>query len=115
MTEFTELTGSGSFVKWAEVGQSVEGTVVAFSTDGGNDFDGKPCPELTLDTDDGLATITCAQANIKSKVLSGASQLVPGAKVRVTYSGTYESKNGTPGKEFRVQVAPPAAVDLTGF
>jgi hypothetical protein len=110
--DYEELTGTGSFVKWTEVGQSVEGVIVSFTTDGGQDFDGKPCPELTLDTAEGLQTVTCAQANIKSKVLGNAAKLVPGARCRVTYSGTYESKNGTPGKEFRVAVAPPALVDV---
>jgi hypothetical protein len=30
----------------------------------------------------------------------------------VTFAGTYESKNGTPGKDFKVQLAPPAPVQM---
>lgn len=111
-TEYEELTGSGQFVKWETVGQFVEGTVAAFSLDGGKDFDGNACPEITLDTTDGLQTVTCAQASIKRIAMSNSEKFVAGAKCRITYSGTYESKSGTPGKEFKVGIAPPAMVEL---
>ena len=112
MSEYEELTGSGQFVKWDTVGQVVEGEIVTFTPDGGRDFDGDECPELTLSTDDGFATITCAQASLKRIVTRNADKLVPGAKCRVTFAGTYESKNGTPGKDFKVQLAPPAPVQM---
>ena len=110
--QYEELTGTGQFVKWDTIGQEVEGTIVMFTADGGKDFDQNSCPELTVDTDDGLQTITCAQANIKSKVLSNAAKLLPGAPCKVVYSGIYESKNGTPGKEFRLLVGAVPAPQL---
>jgi hypothetical protein len=49
--EFSSLSsgGGGTFVKWANVGDVVDGVVVRFTLDGGRDFNGDPCPEIVLD------------------------------------------------------------------
>jgi hypothetical protein len=110
--DLEELEGGGSYVKWEDVGQMVEGNVVAFTLDGGRDFNGQPCPEITLSTADGIQKVTCGQANLKSKAQKNAAKFVAGAFCRVTFSGTYPSDKGQPGKEFRVGLRAPSPVPL---
>ena len=102
---------SGTYVKWAEVGDAVTGTIVRYDSEGGTDFNSEVCPQLVLATDYGNVIINGAQANLRRKMLDGQSKLKAGHLCRVTFSGTYESAKGS-GKEFRIQVSPePVLVD----
>ena len=44
-------TSSGTFMKWEDVGDCVEGRILDFDLDGGRDFDQQPCLQLTVETD----------------------------------------------------------------
>jgi hypothetical protein len=104
---------TGTFVKWSDVGDKVEGTIVHFDLEGGTDFNGAVCPQLVLATSDGNVIVQGAQANLRRKMVDGAPKLKAGHLCRVTFSGTYESAKGV-GKEFRIQVSPePVLVDVT--
>ena len=93
---------TGSYVKWDQVGDFVQGVIVAYSVDGGTDFNGAPVPQIVLATDDGNVIINGSQASLKRNLTNGAPTLGLGRICRVTWSGTYEAPKGV-GKEFTVQ------------
>jgi len=118
----------GSFIGWAELGQTVIGNVVSYSNDGATDFNDQPCPQLvveltepavtfkdkgatreTLDAGE-FATITAGQANLR-KALQ-VSLVAVGDIVRIKYESNYKTGKGE-GKAFKVQVARGAAVPVS--
>ena len=57
---------TGDFVSWRDIGDSLVGDVIEARK--GLDFNGRPCPEIVVRTDDGLdAVMTCGQANLKAQ------------------------------------------------
>lgn len=108
---------TGSYAKWEQVGDFYHGVIVAFSVDGGTDFNGLPVPQIVLATkDDGNVIINGSQASLKRNLANGAPKLGLGRICRVTWSGTYDAPKGV-GKEFTVQArdAKPGEVeDITG-
>lgn len=93
---------TGTYCKWEDVGQAYQGVVVAFSVDGGTDFNGDPVPQIVLATEDGNVIINGSQANLRRNLTNGAPKLGLGRICRITWSGTYDTPKGT-GKEFTVQ------------
>lgn len=111
---------SGSYIAWGPTpGQVVTGKVLEYSPAGETDFNGNPCPGLTLELveaaysvnkagerhDHGvgdLVTVTCGLANLKRAVQAAA--LSAGDIVRLSYTGQGQSANGT-FKVFEVAVA----------
>jgi len=89
----------GNFVGWGtQLGQYVEGEVLDYSRTAGTDFDGDPCPLLSLrltkpaasfskdgtrrDFDvDEIVNITCGQANLKAGVQ--AMNATPGDLIHI--------------------------------
>lgn len=110
-------TVSGTYVKWDEgVGQIVQGVIVAYSVDGGTDFNGAPVPQIVIGTEAGNVIVNGSQANLGRNLRDGAAKLGVGRICRITWSGTYDTPKGT-GKEFTVQArdAKPGEVEaLTG-
>lgn len=104
MTDYDEFTAAGTYQKWEDVGDTVEGRILDFTIDGGSDFDGKPCPELSVETTSGVVIITAGQANLRRLLTERASKLTDGHGVKVTFSGTYPTKQGGTGKEFTLGV-----------
>lgn len=102
---------TGGFVSFAEIGDSVEGQVVAVRT--GSDFNGNPCPELIIRTSDGDRTLTAGQVMLKSALAAEAPQA--GDTIRIVYSADGQAKPGKRApKLFNVAVTrgngqPPAA------
>lgn len=109
----------GTFIGWGKVGQVVVGTVMKFSPDSGTDANGRPCPLLELELLDEAPSyskkrdewtkvpkgervaITAGQANLKRALEEAAPK--PTDKIRIEFSGTYETSKGT-GKEFTVKI-----------
>lgn len=107
---------TGSYAKWENVGDFYQGVIVAYSVDGGTDFNGNPVPQIVLGTTEGNVIINGSQASLKRNLANGAPKLGLGRICRVTWSGTYEAPKGV-GKEFTVQArdAKPGEVEeLTG-
>ena len=114
-------SGSDSpFYKWGEVaGQTLTGAVIAFTTDGGTDFDGHSCPridvQLTEDTHtlrDGAweklpagSSVTW-QGNSPARLASALRQAAParGDLIKLEHKGAYKTPKGT-GKDIGVQIA----------
>jgi hypothetical protein len=94
---------TGSYVKWDQVGDFVQGVIVAYSVDGGTDFNGETVPQIVLGTADGNVIVNGSQKNLRNKLRDGAPKLGLGRMCRITFSGTYEGQKGT-GKDFNVQV-----------
>ena len=119
--EFSSLSsgGGGTFVKWANVGDVVDGVVVRFTLDGGRDFNGDPCPEIVLDpcvpkgsdftvelTGEEPKVVTAGQANLKRQVVENAARFAVGHRVRIAYADDAESSNGRTFKRFDVKATP---------
>ena len=107
---------TGTYAKWENVGDFYQGVIVAYSVDGGTDFNQQPVPQIVLGTADGNVIINGSQASLKRNLANGAPKLGLGRICRVTWSGTYEAPKGV-GKEFTVQArdAKPGEVEeLTG-
>lgn len=95
-----DLPGSGSFTKFAEVGDQVSGTITDIRA--GQDFNGNPCAVLDIETSNGPAIVTCAQANLKAQI----KQLRPkvGQTISIAYVRNEKAEKGTK-KVFDIKVS----------
>lgn len=92
---------SGGFVSWESVGDEIAGDVIDARK--GVDFNGRPCPELVIRTDDGEDRImTCGQANLKAQILE--QKPMPGDRIKVAFVRTEKAEKGQK-KVFEVKVA----------
>jgi hypothetical protein len=113
-TDYEDIAGGGTFAKFDDKGDKVEGTVIACGLEAATDFDNNPCPGIDIDTADGIVTVTCSNASLKRKATTAITQgkLTRGAKVLVELVGFYETNKGSKGKDFRLAVAPAPLVDI---
>lgn len=113
-------TPAGAFIGWHDTpGQVVTGKVVDYDQQGGQDFAGHVCPQVTLelvepassfnkagDRSDFAAgefvTITAGQANLKKGIIAARPEV--GDILRVTHSTNANTANGT-AKIFEIQIA----------
>lgn len=112
---------SGSFIGWGnKPGQHVTGRVAEYSVDGGTDFNGGRCPQLSVElTEDAasfnkegerstkqageLVNITCGQVKLKSVIRTADPS--PGDLIKVEMTGVAKTSNGNTLKEFAVKIA----------
>lgn len=115
MTDYEDISGGGTFAKFDDIGDKVEGTVITCGLDTATDFDGNPVPGIDIDTADGVVTVTCSNASLKRKAQTAIStgKLTRGSKVLVELTGFYETTKGSKGKDFRLAVAPAPLVDIS--
>jgi hypothetical protein len=118
MTEYEELTAGGAYAKFDTPGDSVEGRIHSFTVDGGSDYNGEPCPEIVVETADGLVTVTCGAALLKKAAKNNATRVVPGHGIKVTYTEDGPAEKGkNPPKRFFFGVTStpiaPIVVELT--
>lgn len=83
---------SGDYIKFSEVGDKVVGVVLRIGL--GSDFNGNPCPQIVLDTEDGEKTVNCGQANLKAQVMALDPRPKAGDKMRITFSETKPAAKG---------------------
>lgn len=126
---------AGAFIGWGNTpGQYVTGKVVAFDANSGRDFDGDPCPELSVELIEPAASfrkgqrtdypvgetvrVTCAQAGLRRDIL--VAELTPGDLVKIVLVKLVPTAK-SPAKIFDLQVArgsaaspPPAQVSFGG-
>jgi hypothetical protein len=100
--DYDNYLDSGDFVKFTNVGDQIVGVIKEIRE--GKDFNGSPCPELILETEDGEEkTLTAGQVRLKALLAEKRPQV--GDKVRITYSGVGAASPGkAPPKEFTVEV-----------
>ena len=117
MSDYEDIAGGGSFAKFDDVGDKVEGTVITCGLESATDFDGNYVPGIDVDTDDGIVTVTCSNASLKRKATTAITtgKLTRGSKVLIEFVGTYETNKGSKGKDFRLAVAPAPLVEIDGF
>lgn len=83
--------GGGDYLKWETVGQSVIGTITAKRA--GTDFNGHPCPQMDINTDDGeTVTLNAGQAQLKALILDANPQV--GDRIAITFSGEEKVEKG---------------------
>jgi len=89
--DWDQFSSGGTFVKFDVKGSTVSGTVTSVRI--GTDYNGNPCPVIDLETSDGLRTITCGQANLRSQI----AELKPraGDDLTITYKGDEKAALGT--------------------
>lgn len=97
-----DYKSTGEWISFRDIGDQVIGDIIAIRT--GTDFNGNPCPELILRTDDGEErTLTAGQTLLKSALAEQAPQV--GDKIFIKYTGNTEAKPGkAPAKQFQVAV-----------
>jgi hypothetical protein len=101
MSYWDDFKSTGSFVKFETPGDTITGDIIALRT--GTDFNGNPCPELIIRTDDGEEhTLSAGQALLKSELASQAPQV--GDKLFVKYTGEKKLSSGRTAKDFQVAV-----------
>jgi hypothetical protein len=89
------------YVSFSDVGTSVEGTIVSLTE--GSDYNGQACPQLVIDTADGVRTVTAGQTMLKAALAEHEPD--EGDWIRITYTGDGERKPGrAPTKLFAVEV-----------
>lgn len=111
---------AGLFISWGRKGQQVTVRAVSFDATGGEDLNGKVCPqlvgELTEDCDNyrdrgasherlsagEMVTIQGNVANLKKGLLIADPH--PGDLVRMTFADTYKTAKGE-GKVIKVEIA----------
>ena len=115
--DFEEIGSvSGTFAKWDNVGDSYQGVILAYSVDGGTDFNGEIVPQIVLGTTEGNVVINGSQKKLRTKLHDGAAKLGVGRICRITFSGTFEAQKGL-GKEFTIlarDAKPGEVEELTG-
>lgn len=98
--------GDGSYIRWNDPGQQVVGTIVEMGV--GNDINGNPCPQLTINTTDGDVIVTCSQAQLRSKVIEIHKTVTirVGDKFAIVYTGNENRAGGKTLKCFDVSHKP---------
>jgi hypothetical protein len=93
---------TGNFVKWENVGDSVSGEVLDVSL--GKDFNGDPAPQLVIETDEGVKTVTAGQKVLQTRLAENRPEV--GDEVTITFSGRGEprAKGQEGAKLFDVEV-----------
>lgn len=111
---------AGGFIGWGtKVGQHVTGKVVDYSIDGGTDFGGNRCPQITVELTEKAASfnkdgertdyeagemvnLTCGQSSLKSTIRRADPS--PGDLIKITLSELAKTTNGT-AKVFEIKIA----------
>lgn len=99
--DWDEYKSTSDWVTFDDVGDKVVGQILAIRP--GKDFNGQPCPELVLRTDEGDKTLTAGQKVLKALLADEQPQV--GDRIAIVYSGIGDAKPGkAPAKLFDVSV-----------
>ena len=94
-------SGGGDYWKWETIGQTLVGTITTKRA--GTDFNGNPCPEMDIATDDGdTVTLSAEQAMLKRLVLDANPQI--GDRIAISFTGEEKTAKGGTMKVFEVAV-----------
>lgn len=99
--DWDRFGGNSDFIRFAEIGDSVAGTITEIGM--GQDFNGGPCPQLKIDTDEGEKTLTAGQRMLQVALAEKRPDV--GDHVEITYYDNGPGKPGrAPAKLFKVEV-----------
>jgi hypothetical protein len=105
---------SGAFVSFKEVGDTSDWGVVTDINGNGTTFNGDPCPQVVLDVNGAVKTVTCGQAQLWSKTVAAvdAGTLAVGKAAKFTLTNIERRNGGKTLKHFEIEVqdASPAMV-----
>lgn len=93
-------SSEGTFVSWDSVGQEVVGVITDITT--GTDFNGVPCPQLTIGEGDDESIVTAGQAQLKAKLKALAPR--KGQRIKIVYTKKEPRAGGKTLKHFDVFV-----------
>lgn len=98
-----DMITPSNFVKFETIGDKVVGEVLAVQR--AQDFNGQPCPQLIIRTDEGEErTVTAGQAQLRAKLADPEhGRPRPGDRIAIVFSRTEKVDKGTL-KCFDVQV-----------
>jgi len=120
----TVTSTPGGFIGWGNTeGQHVTGKVLDYSPDGGTDFNGNRCPQISIELTEPAAsfnkhgertdyaagetvTLTCGQKSLHQAMLRAAP--APGDLIKVVLTGLAKTQNGA-AKVFEIKIARGAA------
>lgn len=99
------VTAPGNFVKFAQLGDGITGTVVQYDPDAGaTTFDGDVCGHVVVQDDDGdWMTVSLDKGALRDKVRAAGPK--PGDLIDIRYTSDAESKTGRTYKAFTVRIA----------
>ena len=100
------VQAGGTYAKFDQIGDEYVGRIASFTLDGGTDFNSEPCPQLVLETADGIVKVNGSQAALRRLMTDYATRLVAGHGIRITHDALYQTKAGTSGKSFVVAISP---------
>lgn len=91
---------AGDYISFANPGDTVVGDITSIGV--GTDYNGDPCPQLNLATDDGPKTVTAGQYDLKAQL----AQLRPNAgdRIAIVFAQYETTPNGRQVKKFDIQV-----------
>lgn len=105
----------GAFAKWVAIGDQVTGTLTRIEEEGGETVQGDPCPELTIETEDGHEVqVTCSQARLWTRVaeLDAEGALLVGRHIEIELTDIEKRNGGRTLKHFRVELSGKASVKV---
>ncbi|WP_301119871.1 hypothetical protein [Mycolicibacterium fortuitum] len=122
MAEWEEIESvAGAFIGWnsTTTGQHVTGRVVDYTIDGGTDFAGNKCPQVSVELTEPAASfnkagerkdfpageivnVTCGQASLKSTIRRADPS--PGDLIKITLVDFAKTADGT-AKVFKIGIA----------
>ena len=124
---------AGSFIGWgATKGQHVTGKVLDFTLDGGTDFGGNRCPQISIELTEPAAsfnkagdrrdipageTVNITAGQVKLKTVLSQTNPSRGDEIRIELKDVVRTNNGNTLKDFLVQIkrngttAPAASFD----
>lgn len=116
-----DIPPGGNFIGWGKKeGQYVEGKILDYDETGGQDFNGKVCPQLeveltkkassfnkklerTFHEPGETVTVTCGTYELKRGII--AADPARGDMIRIELDGEDEMPNGNTVKRFSIQIA----------
>jgi hypothetical protein len=111
----------GAFIGWGtREGQHVTGKVLTYGAAAGSDFDGNPCPQLTIELIEPaasfnkagertnypageLVSLTVGQYGLKAAVIRANPE--PGDLLKITLTGVSKTNKGNDIKNFDLKIA----------
>jgi hypothetical protein len=94
------------FVKFTDIGDSVEGTFVSFEENVPSKFGDET--QLLLKGADGPKMVRCT-TKLASIIKDNIKLFVKGANVKITFTSEVPTTKGNPMKDYEVDVEPPTA------
>jgi hypothetical protein len=96
---------SGAFVSFKNEGDTSDWGIVTDINGNGTTFNGDPCPEVVLNVNGAVVTVTCSQAQLWSKTVAvvESGELAIGRAAKFTMSKIERRNGGKTLKHFEIE------------